>query len=100
MGIRAGIVGLQSVYWPNAFASCLSAISDAEPVACADLGYDPNLIAISLGKTPAEYAAAYDLQLYHDPVEMIQEEELDAVCICTKNTEAVCLVEQDCPFGR
>ena len=74
MGLRAGIVGLQSVYWPNAFANCLSAISPAELVSCADLDYDPDLISISLGKTPAEYAAAYSLRLYHDPVEMIQKE--------------------------
>ena len=99
MGLRAGIVGLQSVYWPNAFANCLTAISDAELVACADLDYDPNLIAISLGKTPTGYAAVYNLQLYHDPVEMIQKEELDAVCICAKNTEAVRLVEQVVPLG-
>ena len=45
MGIRAGIVGLQSVYWPNAFANCLSNISNAELVACADLDYDSNLIS-------------------------------------------------------
>ena len=99
MGVRTGIVGLQSVYWPNAFASCLSTIPDADLVACADLDDDPNLISISLGKTPTGYAAAYDLELYHDPVEMIQEEELDAVCICTKNTEAVRLVEQVAPLG-
>ena len=99
MGVRTGIVGLQSVYWPNAFASCLSTIPDADLVACADLDYDPNLIFISLGKTPTGYAAAYDLELYHDPVEMIQEEKLDAVCICTKNTEAVRLVEQVAPLG-
>ena len=99
MGVRTGIVGLQSVYWPNAFASCLSAISDAELVSCTDLGYDPDLIAISLGKTPAEYATAYSLQLYHDPVEMIQREGLDAVCVCAKNTEAVHLVEQVAPSG-
>lgn len=98
MGVRTGIVGLQSVYWPNAFASCLSTIPDADLVSCADLDYDPNLISISLGKTPTGYAAAYDLELYHDPVEMIQEEELDAVCICTKNTEAVRLVEQVAPL--
>ena len=97
--IRTGIVGLQSVYWPHAFANCLSAISHAELVACADLDYDPNLISISLGKTPAEYAAAYDLQLYHDPLEMIQKEGLNAVCICAKNTEAVRLVEQVAPLG-
>ena len=99
MGVRTGIVGLQSVYWPNAFANCLSVISHAELVACADLGYDPNLIFISLGKTPTEYAAAYNLQLYHDPVEMIQREGLDAICIYAKNTEAVRLVEQVAPLG-
>ena len=99
MGVRAGIVGLQSVFWPNAFANCLSSISDAELVACADLDYDPNLISTSLGKTPAEYASTYNLQLYHDPVEMIQKEDLAAVCICARNTEAVHLVEQVAPLG-
>lgn len=96
--IRIGIVGLQSVYWPNAFANCLKAISHAQLVACADLGYDPKLISVSLGKTPAEYATAYKLQLYHDPVEMIQKEGLEAVCICAKNTEAVNLVELVAPL--
>ena len=97
--IRTGIVGLQSVYWPTAFANCLSNISHADLVSCADLSYNPNLISISLGKTPVEYAAAYDLQLYHDPVEMIHKEGLAAVCICAKNTEAVHLVEQVAPLG-
>ena len=97
--IRTGIVGLQSVYWPNAFANCLSAISDTELVACADLDYDPDLISISLGKTPAEYAATHNLRSYHDPVEMVQKESLDAVCISARNTEAVHLVEQVAPLG-
>ena len=99
MRLRAGIVGLQSVFWPNAFANCLTSISAAELVACADLEYDPNLISTSLGKTPAEYASTYNLQLYHDPAEMIQKEGLDAVCICAKNTQAVHLVEQVAPLG-
>lgn len=99
MGLRAGIVGLQSVYWPHAFANCLSSISNAKLVACTDLDYDSNLISTSLGKTPAEFAEAYGLQLYHDPAEMIQQEGLDAVCICAKNTEAVRLVELVAPLG-
>lgn len=99
MGVRAGIVGLQSVYWPNAFADCLNAIPDVDLVACADLDYAANLISISLGKTPVEYAEAHALQLYQDPVEMIQTEGLDAVCIAAKNTEAVHLVEQVAPLG-
>ena len=97
--IRTGIVGLQSVYWPSAFANCLSTISHAALVSCADLGYNPDLISVSLSKTPAEFAAAYGLRLYHDPIEMIQKEGLDAVCICAKNTEAVHLVEQVAPLG-
>lgn len=99
MGVRTGIVGLQSVYWPNAFANCLSAISTAELVSCTDLGYDPNLISTSLGKTPAEYATSHNLRLYRDPTEMIQTENLDAVCICARNTEVVDLVEQVAPLG-
>jgi predicted dehydrogenase len=99
MQIRTGIVGLQSVYWPNAFANCLSAIPEAELVACATMGYDPNLIAISLGKTPAEYAAQYGLRLYHDATEMIQKEGLLAVCICAKHTEIVRFVEKVAPLG-
>jgi predicted dehydrogenase len=93
MGIRAGIVGLQSVYWPNAFANCLRAISGVEPLACADLGYDPDLVRTSLGRTPEEYAAQHNMQLYHDPVEMIKAESLQAVCICAKHTEIVDWVE-------
>lgn len=99
MGVRTGIVGLQSVYWPHAFANCLSAISTVELVSCADLGYDPNLISTSLGKTPAEYATSHNLRLYRDPIEMIQTEGLDAVCICAKNTEVVHLVEKVAPLG-
>ena len=38
MLIRAGIVGLQSVLWPHAFANCLNSISTAELVVCASIG--------------------------------------------------------------
>ncbi len=99
MSIRTGIVGLQSVFWPNAFANCLKEISNAELVACADMGYDPDLIKISLGRTPEEYAAQHDVGLYHDPIEMIEKEGLQAVCICAKNTEIVNFVELVAPLG-
>lgn len=93
MGIRIGIVGLQSVYWPEAFANCLKMIPNAELVACSDLGYNHDIIKISLGKTPAEYAIHHKLKLYNDPLEMINSEHLEAVCICAKHTEIVDLVE-------
>ena len=99
MSIRTGIVGLQSVFWPNAFANCLKAISEVELVACADMGYDPNLVKMSLGKTPDEYAEEHDVALYHDATEMIEKEGLQAVCICAKHTEIVNFVELVAPLG-
>ena len=98
MRIRTGIVGLQSVYWPDAFANCLKSISVAELVACTSMNVDPGLISISLGKTPEEYAAQYGIRLYHDSTEMIQKEGLDAVCICAKHTEIVNFIEQVAPL--
>ena len=97
MRIRVGIVGLQSVLWPHAFANCLNSISTAELVACASIGWDPSLISISLGKTPEEYAAQYHVRLYHDPTEMIQKEDWDPVCICAKHTKIANFVEQVAP---
>jgi predicted dehydrogenase len=99
MSIKAGIVGLQSVYWPNAFANCLKTISGVELLACADLGYGPDLVKISLGRTPEEYAAQHGVKLYHGPVEMIKTEDLQAVCICAKHTEIVNWVELAAPTG-
>ena len=81
MSVKTGIVGLQSVFWPGAFANCLKAIPEAELVACADLGYSPELVRASLGRTPEEYADQYSIKLYHDPAEMIESEGLQAVCI-------------------
>jgi len=43
MHIRTGIVGLQSYFWPHAFANCLNSISEAELVACISMGLDPSL---------------------------------------------------------
>ena len=99
MSIRTGIVGLQSVYWPNAFANCLRAIPEVELAACADMGYEPDLVKISLGKTPEEYAEQHNVGLYHDPVEMVEKESLQAVCICAKHTEMVNFVEMVAPLG-
>lgn len=99
MVIKAGIVGLQSVYWPIAFANCLKAIPGVALVACSDLGYDPELVKVSLGRTPKEYADQYDLALYRDPVEMVESEALRAVCICAKHTEIADLVERVAPTG-
>jgi predicted dehydrogenase len=63
------------------------------------MGYDPNLVKISLGKTPEEYAAEHNVALYHDATEMIKKEGLQAVCICARHTEIVDFVELVAPLG-
>jgi len=97
--IKAGIMGLQSVYWPDAFANCLKSIPNVDVIACADLGYDPDLVKISLGRTPHDYAAQHNMKLYHNPSEMIKNEGLNAVCICAKHTEIADLVDLVAPTG-
>jgi predicted dehydrogenase len=77
----------------------LKSISEAELVACTDMGYDPNLVKISLGRMPEEYAAEHNVALYHDATEMIEKEGLQAVCICAKHTEIVDFVELVAPLG-
>jgi len=77
----------------------LKAISGVELVACADMGYNPDVIKISLGRTPEEYAAQHEVRLYRNPIEMIEKEDLQAVCICAKHTEIVDVVEQVAPLS-
>ena len=86
MGVRAGIVGLQSVYLAQCFCKLFALLSaDAELVACADLDYDPNLISTSLGKTPVRICLPRTISdCIMIPTEMIQNESLDAVCISVK----------------
>jgi predicted dehydrogenase len=98
MAIKTGIVGLQSFYWPSACASILKSIPESELSACCDMGYDKDLIKISLGTTPEEFALAYGIKLYHNAKEMIEKEKIQAVCICAKHTEIVNFVELIAPM--
>ena len=99
MSLRTGIVGLQSVYWPGACAGILKSIPEAELVACCDMGYDADLVKISLGTTPEAFASGQGIKLYHNSTEMIEKEKIQAVCICAKHTEIVDFVELIAPLG-
>ncbi|GAH32350.1 unnamed protein product, partial [marine sediment metagenome] len=75
-------------FWSETFAENLSTIPGSNFVAVADLNYKPedNIF-------PEEFARQHKVKLYHDPVEMVEQEGLEAVCIRTKHTEMANYVE-------
>lgn len=97
--MRAGIVGLEALYWPVALGSGLAAHPRVDFRAAATLGVDPARIGKVLGSTPQEYAARFGLKLYEDASEMIRREELDTVVIIARHSEHAQWVERLAPLG-
>lgn len=83
--LDVAILGLDSPYWPTAFAETICELSRGTLVGATDLGVDADDVAANIGLTPKEYAAEYDVQLY-DNLETALE-VADAAFVCTRNTE-------------
>ena len=88
MSIRTGLVGISSRFWSQSYARCLAAIEESDFVAVADINYEPED-----NVPPEEFARQHKVKLYHDAVEMIEKEGLEAVCVRTKHTEMADFVE-------
>ena len=84
--LRVGIVGLASLYWPQALAENLARLPEAELLASAHLGETDEQIAATLGCSGAEFAEQHDVKLYQGIEKMIQAEGLGVVAICTRHT--------------
>ncbi len=85
--MRIGLVGISALYWPITAANYLSRRSDATLAAFATLGVSAKRIKDVLGLSPEEYAAQYRAKQFSDVDEMIRNEKLDALIICTPHTE-------------
>jgi predicted dehydrogenase len=92
-GIRIGIVGLASRYWPAAFARCASQIPGVDLRAAADLGATPAELQATLGMDAAAFTERCGVRLYRDPLDMIADEQLDAVFVCARHSCQVEYVE-------
>ncbi len=86
--MRVGLFGMCAAYWPRALGQAVRK-SGAELVAAAHLGDDPELIEKLINASPEDFAAQMGLALYEDPVEMIREEGLEAVCISGPHSKLV-----------
>ena len=97
--MRVGIAGLQSVYWPRAFADYARHIEGVDLVAAATAGRPAEAIKHSLGLGPDEFADRYAVRIYDDPVVMAKAESLDAAFVCAEHSRMVELVEALAPLG-
>src|SRR5258706_5160928 len=97
--MRIGIAGLNGAYWPKSIANGLNGKPGVEFLAAATLGESTTAIKESLGLSPAEYAAQYQLKLYDQAEEMVQSEKLDTVAIVTRHSQHADWVERLAKLG-
>ena len=97
--MRVGIIGLQSVYWPRAFADNAKRIAGVELCAAATAGRSAEAVKHSLGLSPQEFAEQYGVRLYDDPVEMVKAEGIEAAFVAAEHSRMVELVEAVAPLG-
>lgn len=83
--MRLAIVGLDSAYWPMAFAESLGRVGgEHRLVAACDLWRRAREISTQIGHGPQGFAEKYGLRLLHS-LEAV-EAEADACLVCTRNT--------------
>lgn len=82
--IDVAIVGLDSPYWPTAFAETIPELSRGTLVGATDLGVDTDAVEANIGMTTDEYVAEYDVERLEDLETAL--EVSDAILVCTRNT--------------
>jgi predicted dehydrogenase len=92
--IRIGVIGLR---FGRHHVRTLANMEDVQVVAVADRNPDPALRGAPGGLEA--YAASYGATAYHDGLEMIEREELDAVSICTAPRSRAPLIEAAADAG-
>lgn len=97
--MRAGMCGLNALYWPMTLGSGLAAHPGVEFLAAATLGEPDASIRAGLGLMPEEYAARFNLRLYEHPEEMVRAENLDTLVIVSRHSRHADWVERLAPLG-
>ncbi|MCC6455391.1 MAG: Gfo/Idh/MocA family oxidoreductase [Caldilineaceae bacterium] len=97
--MRAGMVGLAALYWPQTLGKGLAAHPAVDFRAAATLGVADETIAAMLGSSPQEYADHFGINLYSDAREMIAAEALDAVVLISPHSQHADWVERLAPLG-
>ena len=97
--MRAGMVGLASLYWPQTMGKGLAANPAVDFRAAATVGISDENIAAVLRSSPQEYADQFGIKLYTDAQQMIAAEALDTVVLISPHSLHADWVEQLAPLG-
>ena len=84
--MRIGLAGLNALYWPISIGDGLSEKPVVQFVGAATLGESGPRIKATLGLSPDEFAAKYNVALYDRAETMIVEEQLEAVALVTPHS--------------
>lgn len=96
--MKVAMLGLDSAYWPHAFARELPLVPGAGLVGFTDLGVPEGEVRANIGMSAAEYSAQYKLRRF----ETIDEafEGCDAVLVSTRNTKMPDVIVQALGRGK
>ncbi|MBN1420675.1 MAG: Gfo/Idh/MocA family oxidoreductase [Planctomycetes bacterium] len=90
--MKLAIVGLDSPYWPMAFADSIGRIGGHPLAAACDLWCRDREVRSQIGAGPWEFAEKRELRLVHS-IDAVAA-EADACLVCTRNTRMADVVEQ------
>lgn len=82
--LSVGIVGLDSPYWPTAFAGAMSNHPDVTLAGFTTAGGQEEDVESNLGMSISDFEESYGLARLSDLDEVAAA--VDAVCVCTRNT--------------
>ena len=92
------IVGLDSIYWPMAFADAAKGMGSAhELIAVCDLGCSDAEVMTQIGVSARDLAGKYKTRLLHSVEEVASEAQ--ACLVCTRNTRMPALIEKLLSLG-
>jgi predicted dehydrogenase len=97
--VRAGMVGLSALYWPQVMAKGLGSREGVCFAAAATLGATEEEVRGTLASTPREYAQQHGINLYTDAEEMVHAEKLDTVVLATRHTDHARWAERMAALG-
>jgi predicted dehydrogenase len=97
--MRVGMINLSTIYWPMAIGRGLKAIEGVEFLSAATIGVSDATIRETLGISSEEYAKNFNVKLYDDAEEMVNNEHLDTVILTTKHSEHATWTERMAKLG-
>lgn len=82
--MRVGIAGLDSFFFSQMYTGALQTIPGVEVVGCTTLGVSDDEIVNNSGLSASEFSAKFNIPVYAQLEELLEKEQVEAVCITTR----------------